>query len=80
MAYGCSKKELLKRRARGNEARAAAMVMVWDSCGLSLQEMGELFGGAGYTAVAQTIARTREKDQKGAVKFNLAEPMRKCVN
>ena len=43
------------------------MVLVWDCCGLSLREMGELFGGAGYTAVAQMIARTREKDTKKAL-------------
>jgi REP element-mobilizing transposase RayT len=78
-AYSCSKKELLKREVRGNEARAVAMVLVWDCCGLSLREMGELFGGAGYTAVAQMIARTREKDKRGTLRFELAELMRKCV-
>ena len=78
-AYGCSKKELLKPGVRGNEARAVAMVLVWDCCGLTLREVGELFGGAGYTAVAQMIARTREKDYKGVLKFRLAELMRKCV-
>src|SRR6266446_439609 len=74
-AYGCSKKELLERGTRGNEARAVAMALVWDRCGLSLREMGELFGGAGYTAVAQMIRRTREKDQKGALQFKLPELM-----
>ena len=78
-AYGCSKKKLLKPGVRGNEARAVAIVLVWDCCGLSLREVGELFGGAGYTAVAQMITRTREKDQRGALKFKLAELMRKCV-
>jgi putative transposase len=72
-AYGCSKQALSKRGTRGNEARAAAMVLVWDCCGLSLREIGELFGGAGYTAVAQMVGRTREKDQQGALKFKLAE-------
>jgi len=78
-AYSCSEKELLKPGVRGNEARAVAMVLVWDCCGLTLREVGELFGGAGYTAVAQMIARTREKDHEGALKFRLAELMRKCV-
>ncbi len=78
-AYSCSRKELLKRRARGNEARAVAMVLVWDCCGLSLREIGELFGGAGYTAVAQMIGRTREKDEKSMLQFKVDELMRKCV-
>jgi REP element-mobilizing transposase RayT len=78
-AYGRSTKELLERGKRGNEARAVAMVLVWDSCGMRLREMGELFSGAGYTAVAQMIGRTREKDRKGKLKFKLAELANKCV-
>jgi REP element-mobilizing transposase RayT len=74
-AYGCSRKELLERGARGHEARAVAMVVVWDCCGLSLEEVGKLFGGAGYTAVSQMIRRTRAKDRKGALRFKLAELM-----
>ncbi len=77
--YGCSAKELLERGARGNEARAVAMALVWDCCGMSLREVGELFGGAGYTAVSQMIGRTREKDQKGTLKFKLAELLREYV-
>jgi putative transposase len=77
-AYRCTKAELLKRGERGNEARAAAMIMVWDCCGMSLREIGELFGGAEYTAIAQMIGRTREKDRKGALKFKLAKLMHKC--
>jgi hypothetical protein len=49
------------------------MVLVWDCCGASVPEVGKLFGGAGYTAVAQMIGRTIEKDRKGALKFKLAE-------
>ena len=47
---------------------------------MSLREMGELFGGAGYTAVAQMIGRTRDKDQKGALSFKLTDLMRQCVS
>jgi chromosomal replication initiation ATPase DnaA len=78
-AYGCSKEQLLERGTRGNEARAVAMVLVWDRCGMSLREMGELFGGANYTAVAQMIRRTREKDRKRALQFRLSELMA-CTN
>ena len=55
------------------------VVLVWDCCGLSLEEIGELFGGAGYTAVSQMIRRTREKNHKGALKFKLAALVKKCV-
>jgi putative transposase len=78
-AYRCSKAELLRRGRKGNEARAVAMVMIWDCCGMSLREIGELFGGAGYTAVSQMITRTREKDRRNALKFKLARLMHKCV-
>ena len=78
-AYGCSQKDLLSGGTRGNEARAVAMVLVWDCCGMSLREMGELFGGAGYTAVSQMIGRTRQKDHKGALTFKLDELMHRCV-
>jgi hypothetical protein len=44
-----------------------------------LAEMGELFGGAGYTAVSQMIGRTRRKDQKGLLRFKLDELTNKCV-
>jgi len=77
-AYGCSKKQILEEGARGNEARAVAMVLVWDCCGLSLRELGELFGGTGYTAVAQMMRRTRKKDQQGALKYKLAKLMQNC--
>ncbi len=76
--YGCSTKELLQPGTRGNEARAVAMVLVWDCCGRSLKEMCELFGGVGYTAVAQMIRRTREKDRKGTLRFKLDTLLRKC--
>ena len=78
-AYGCSKQDLLKRGTRGNEARAVGMVLLWDCCGMSLRELGELFGGAGYTAVSQMIGRTRRNDQKGLLRFKLGRLMDKCV-
>ena len=76
--YRCSKKELLTPGTRGNEARAVAMVMIWDHCGAGLEEIGALFGGAGYTA-AQMIGRTREKNRNGTLKFKLAKLKRQSV-
>jgi putative transposase len=77
-AYGCSKEDLLRRGTRGNEARAVAMALVWDCCGLSLRELGKLFGGTGYTAVSQMIGRTRRKDQNGWLRFKLDELLLQC--
>ena len=78
-AYRCSKAELLRRGRWGNEARAVAMILIWDGCGLRLREIGELFDGSGYTAVAQMIARTREKDRRNALRFKLDKLMHKSV-
>jgi putative transposase len=77
-AYRCSKEELLRRGIKGNEARAVAMVLVWDCCGMRLREIGDLFGGAAYTAVAQLIARTKEKDRRNMLKFKLDKLSAKC--
>jgi len=77
-AYRCSRADLLRRGRKGNEARGVDMAIVWNSCGMRLREIGELFGGSAYTAVAQMVARTREKDQKNALKFKLDKLMAKC--
>jgi REP element-mobilizing transposase RayT len=78
-AYGCGKADLLRAGGKGNEARAVAMVLVWDCCGMRLQELTELFEAPGYTAAAQMIKRTRDKDSKGELQFNLTRLMTKCV-
>jgi REP element-mobilizing transposase RayT len=77
-AYGRSKEELLRPGTKGNEARAVAMVLIWDGCGMKLREIGELFGGTGYTAVAQMIARTKQKDRRKRLRFPLETLIRKC--
>ena len=41
------------------QARNVAMWMIWESGTKSLREIGELFGGLDYAAVAQRIRRTR---------------------
>jgi putative transposase len=52
-------KRMLKRGERGLEARNVAMWMIWETGSKSLREIGELFGGLDYAAVAQRIRRTR---------------------
>ena len=41
-AYRRTRKELLRPGTKGNEARAVAMVLIWESCGMRLREIGEL--------------------------------------
>ena len=41
------------------EARNVAMWIVSELCGLKLQEIGRLFGGLDYAAIARRIRRTR---------------------
>ncbi len=50
---------LLEGKDRGLEARNLAMWMIWETGTLSLREIGELFGGLDYAAVAQRIRRVR---------------------
>ena len=52
-------KRMLEKGERGLEARNIAMWMVWESGSKSLREIGELFGGLDYAAVAQRIRRSR---------------------
>jgi putative transposase len=76
--YRCTRQVLCSRGKRGNEARAVAMVLIWDCCGMSLREVGELFGGVQYTAIAQMIARTRAKDAKKGLRFKLSKLLGEC--
>ena len=54
-----SPKRLLGRSEWGLAARNVAMWLVWECCELSLAEIGKLFGGLDYAAVAQRIRRGR---------------------
>jgi putative transposase len=57
--YRLEAQRLLEREGRGVEARNVAMWMIWESGTMSLREIGELFSGLDYAAVAQRIRRTR---------------------
>jgi putative transposase len=57
--YRVDPKRLLERGERGLRARNVAMWMIWETGSKSLREIGELFGGLDYAAVAQRIRRTR---------------------
>ncbi len=57
--YQVTRERLVSPRQRGLYARNLAMWMIWESGSKSLREIGELFGGLDYAAVAQRIRRTR---------------------
>jgi REP element-mobilizing transposase RayT len=57
--FNLAPERLTSPKERGSEARNVAMWIVSELCGLKLQEIGNLFGGLDYAAVAQRIRRTR---------------------
>jgi hypothetical protein len=66
-SYEVAPKRLVAIGERGLEARNVAMWMIWETGTKSLREIGELFGGLDYAAVAQRIRRTRSSyDRRGA--------------
>jgi REP-associated tyrosine transposase len=58
--YGVNVGDLLVRKGYGLEARNVALWAVWQSCDWTLREIGALFGGMDYAAVAQRIKRTKQ--------------------
>ena len=57
--YRVDRKRLVAHDERGLHAKNVAMWMIWETGSKSLREIGELFGGLDYAAVAQRIRRTR---------------------
>lgn len=55
-------------RARCGSAKRGDMG-VWESGALTLQEIGQLFGGLDYAAVAQRIRRTRSAYKESGEKL-----------
>jgi len=64
--YQVDRKRLLARGERGLQAKNVAMWMIWETGSKSLREIGELFGGLDYAAVAQRIRRTRSSHDAAA--------------
>jgi hypothetical protein len=66
--YRVDRERLVSRGERGLLARNVAMWMIWESGTKSLREIGELFGGVDYAAVAQRIRRTRSSHDPAAAR------------
>ena len=58
--YGVPAKRLTGEGGYGMEGRNVAMALIWEHCALRLREIGELFGGMDYAAVAQRIRRVKK--------------------
>jgi putative transposase len=70
--YQVDRQRLLERGERGLQARNVAMWMIWESGSKSLREIGELFGGLDYAAVAQRIRRTKSSHNAVAARRLIA--------
>jgi len=70
--YRLDRKRLVARGERGLHARNVAMWMLWESGTKTLRELGEVFGGLDYAAVAQRIRRTKSSHNAIAAKRLIA--------
>jgi len=64
-SYALPESSLMERGGYGLEARNVAMALVWEKCALRLREIGQLFGGIDYAAVAQRIRRINKASPAG---------------
>ena len=77
-AYGLSGQAVREQRGRSQEAKGVALTVAWDLSGLSLRELGAIFGGLDYAAVGQQIRRTRQRGQAGKLRIKLDKLTEKC--
>jgi REP element-mobilizing transposase RayT len=66
--YAVPENTLVERGGHGLEARNVAMALVWERCALSLRDIGKMFGGIDYAAVAQRIRRINQANPAGLKK------------
>jgi chromosomal replication initiation ATPase DnaA len=77
-AYDMTSEAVREQRGREQEAKGVAMTLIWDLCGYSLREIGTMFGGRDYAAVARQVRRTRLREQKKCLKIAVAELKQMC--
>jgi len=77
-AYDMTIQAVREQRGRDQEAKGVAMTLIWDLGGYSLREIGTIFGGRDYAAVAQQVRRTRLRDQEKRLKIALAKLKQMC--
>ena len=62
-------RRLQEKGSHGLEARNVALWLIWEKCGLSQRELGELFGGMNYAAVARRLRRLKPESRRTAEKL-----------
>jgi len=62
--YGISVNRLLGESIYGSEARNVAIWLAWQNSGLTLREIGSMFGGLDYAAVSQRIRRIQKRAEE----------------
>ena len=75
--YNLPIERLLRGKEYGLQARGIAMWTVWQICDLTLREIGAIFNGMDYAAVAQ---RVRRIDQDDTIQGDLRKLLRECQN
>jgi putative transposase len=75
--YHVASERLLVGREYGLAARNVALWAVWQLCDLTLREIGTIFGGLDYAAVAQRIRRL-ERDK--SLQSDLRKLLQQCQN
>lgn len=67
--YGIPVRRLTEKGGHGLEARNVALWIIWEKCGLSQRELGQLCGGMNYAAVAQRLRRLKPGSRETAMKL-----------
>ena len=71
--YGVDPHRLTNPKECARNARIVAMWMVAELCGLKLREIGEIFGGIDYFAVAECIRRVRRRYSEKSARALISE-------
>ena len=78
--FGVKEEEEIKMRSsRNNKARNVARYLVKRCCGLSNQEIGEIFYGIHYSAVSKASGRLEEEIKGDKRLFRLIERVKSHV-
>ena len=78
-AFGVKKEDLKTRGSRNNKARNVAIYLAKRYCGLSNQEIGEIFGGIHYSAVSKVSSRLEEEMKRDKRLNRLIEEIKSRV-
>jgi len=67
-----------EQRGRNQEAEGVAITLMSDLCDVSLREIGAMFGGRDFAAVAQPACRTQNRAKQKRLAVSLTEIKQIC--